>query len=214
MAYISCDTCKAKWSASPYNGSFVIYEGKHYCVTCLMSKRTNPRTRKDKWNSNEAPAKMAELLEKTKEHYEFLRQKEELFDYIDEYYSPSYIPSSFYAKLDGIFSGTQMGVKRPVPPEHLLDMLQRKANYLEKQAIKKWGSNPPEPMNRLNYDLAIVLSKYDGYLSWLEKQRIDTETAIAAAQERETASQYVYVKPQPKTKEEVDIGSIIDDLFD
>lgn len=204
-------------NASPYDGSFVYYEGQYWCIDCLIQKRTSSRTKKDKWQSEEADSKIASLRIETEVHLHSLISKDALYDYIDQYYAPSFVPTRFYEKMASIFDGTYKGLKVPIPPEDLLDMLQRKVGFLEKQAVKKWGNTPPEPMSRINYDLAIVINKYDSYLAWKKKSEIESAQAKQHAEEREQSVQYVYV-PTPHAQQQdssqVDIGSILDDLFD
>lgn len=201
------------FDASPYDGSFVYYDKNYWCRDCLVKKRTSPRTKKDKWNIQEVDERIKSLQVETESHLNAVISKDALYEYIDQYYAPSFVPKRFYEKMASIFDGTYKGLKVPVPPEDLLDMLKRKVNYLEKQALKKWGTTPPDPMSRINYDLAIVINKYDSYLSWKKKNEIETAQAKQQAEEREQSVQYVYTAVHAPKQDDVDIGSILDDLF-
>lgn len=216
MCDSKCKICKAMLSVSPYDGSFVIYEGGYYCSSCLFEKRTNSRTRKDRWPKEEADAKLAALKKATEDYFHFQETKEKLFEYIEQTYTPSYLAPAFYEKMNSIFDGTLKGLRIPIPPEDILDMFQRQQSKLDKQAIKKWGSAQPVPSVRINYDLAILLNKYDKYLDWKRAKEIETQEAVQNAEERSSTEQYVYIAPQVQhqVSDEVNIASILDDLFD
>ena len=117
--------------------------------------------------------------------------------------------------MASIFDGTYKGLKVPVPPEDLLDMLQQKQSYLEKQAIKKWGDNPPEPMSRINYDIAIVISRYDRYLAWRNEKEAEQKALEQQMQMQcKVVVQVPVVRQQSKNNTEIDISKLIDELFD
>ena len=66
-------------------------------------------------------------------------------------------------------------------------------------------------VQRVNYDLAILLNKYDSYKRWKEKQKAIHE------QEQEFKKQQVYVnvakiQVRPKISDSDDISSIIDEI--
>ena len=167
MCESRCAICKAELTTLPYSRDFVLYsDEKFYCIDCLIKRRTAPRTKSDKWSKTDAQSKIESLIEQTQDYLTFCSEKEQLNEYIDKKYAPSYVPSSFYNKLNSIFQGTYKGLKRPVPPLDLLEMLQQKEGYLDKVAASKWGADGPDPMSRINWDIAIVLSKYDSFLNW------------------------------------------------
>ena len=104
----------------------------------------------------------------------------------------------------------------PVPPEDLLDMWRQKRNYLDKVAEQnRKKGNEISGVNRVNYDLAILLSKYDSYLKWKEQQKI----AIAELDESKKRSiekiEYTDVarpKRVSSTDNKVDINSMLDEI--
>ena len=91
-----------------------------------------------------------------------------------------------------------------------------KRNYLDKVAEQnRKKGNEISGVNRVNYDLAILLSKYDSYLKWKEQQKI----AIAELDESKKRSiekiEYTDVA-RPKrvnpTDNKVDINSMLDEI--
>ena len=118
--------------------------------------------------------------------------------------------------MDSVYKGTYKNLNKPVPPEDLLDMWRQKKNYLEKvsEQNRKKGTEI-DGINRVNYDLAILLSKYDSYLKWKEQQKI----AVAEIEEQKKRSIEKIefkdvVRPQRATKntESVDINSMLDEI--
>ena len=103
-----------------------------------------------------------------------------------------------------------------MPPEDLLDMWKQKRNYLDKIAEQnRKKGNEILGINRVNYDLAILLSKYDSYLKWKEQQKI----AIAELDESKKRSiekiEYTDVarpKRVSNTDNKVDINSMLDEI--
>ena len=67
---------------------------------------------------------------------------------------------------------------------------------------------------RLNYDLSILVNKYDSYLKWLEKQKI-----IASEKEIEKSENIVcksigYTSSNKAEKNDSDdISALVDDIF-
>jgi len=98
-----------------------------------------------------------------------------LFDYLMDKYSIPKLPKHFFIKMSNIFNGKLEGLNKPIPPEHMYDMWIRKSKYLDKIYQRNASKgNKMEGYLRLNYDLAIIISMYDSYLSWLDKQKISS----------------------------------------
>ena len=100
--------------------------------------------------------------------------------------------------------------------EALERLRQEERNYLDKVAEQnRKKGNEILGVNRVNYDLAILLSKYDSYLKWKEQQKI----AIAELDESKKRSiekiEYTDVA-RPKRigtfDNKVDINSMLDEI--
>ncbi len=95
-----------------------------------------------------------------------------LYTFLQEKYNVTKLPKHFYIKMSNIFNGKLDGLLKPIPPEHMYDMWVRKSSYLDK--IYQNNISKGKKMDsyvRLNYDLAVLISKYEDYLSWLDKQK-------------------------------------------
>ena len=63
---------------------------------------------------------------------------------------------------------------------------------------------------RIKYDLAILVSKYDGYLKWLETQKlIEIEPKI---ENDNLITNDIYIKKTDSNQK--DLSDVIDDIFD
>lgn len=142
------------------------------------------------------------------------KAQSQLNDYIRDAYSVKNVP---WQALGQIYKGTYRGLKSPIPAEHLLDMWQRKQKYLNKvyQNNKTHGKSFT-PEQRINYDIAILIKKYDSYLQWKREQE-------ASVPERPTDENNInlvnslatqVIAAQPKEINEKDnIEGLADDIF-
>lgn len=143
--------------------------------------------------------------------------KNELYDFLFEMYNISFFPNYFYVKINSVYKGTYKNLNRPVSPEDLLDMWRQKRNYLDKVAEqnRKKGTEI-SGVNRVNYDLAILLSRYDAYLKWKEQQQIAVaEVNDSKKRSIERIEYKDVVRPSGNkhtSNTTVDINSILDEI--
>ena len=70
-----------------------------------------------------------------------------------------------------------------------------------------------EGMSRINYDMAIILSKYDSYLSWKERQK--QAQADETSNNSVTAIDYIKIAQTPvstPSTAQININSILDEI--
>ncbi len=132
-------------------------------------------------------------------------------DWLYRQYEVSFLPKYFFMNLDKVYKGTYKNLTKPVPVDDLWDMWQRKMPYLLKVYDKnKRSGKIMEGVSRINYDLAIVLSKYDSYLAWKDQQM------QALAQNESNTSQSIDYKKMASSpirkNSEIDINEIIDEI--
>lgn len=140
--------------------------------------------------------------------------KEAVYDFIKEAYSLSIIPTTVWQKISNIYSGTFKGMSSGIPPEHLLDMWKRKIDMLNSIADKNVTKGKKmSPDQRLNYDLTVLVNKYDSYLKWLEKQKI-IEAEKSIEQSENIVGKSIGYSKQNHTEEGTDdISNLVDDIF-
>lgn len=155
---------------------------------------------------NKARAKSKELNRR--------KNLDNLIRYLTSVYNVTYYPSFFYKKLAEINSGTHKGMTTGIPYDDLLDMFQKKRGYLDKVAFNnnKIGK-VMTGLSRINYDLAILINKYDEYLSWKNKQKV-IENSVNVEKEDKGKINIDYKKIK-HTSEDVglDVSDILNDIF-
>ena len=213
-----CSICKEPIYINDTNEDFFITlknETKSYTHTnCYIEKQTTKK------RSPKTVEECQEYIEQCRQNTKAIEKKKstknELYEFLFDMYDISYFPQYFYIKMDSVYKGTMKNLNKPVPPEDLLDMWKQKRNYLDKVAEQnRKKGNEILGVNRVNYDLAILLSKYDSYLKWKEQQKI----AIAELDESKKRSiekiEYTDVvrpKRAGTSNNKVDINSMLDEI--
>ena len=164
-----CSICKEPIYINDTNEDFFITlknETKSYTHTnCYIEKQTTKK--RSPKTVEECQEYIEQCRQNTKATEKKKSTKNELYEFLFDMYDISYFPQYFYIKMDSVYKGTMKNLNKPVPPEDLLDMWKQKRNYLDKVAEQnRKKGNEILGVNRVNYDLAILLSKYDSYLKW------------------------------------------------
>lgn len=136
-------------------------------------------------------------------------------DWIYNTYSISFLPKHFFINLNKISKGEYKGLKKPVAWADLLDMWQRKMPYLEKVNLRnEMNGKHIEGMARINYDLAIILSKYDSYLAWKAEQEAEI---IQKQKDSQTKIDYSNIDSKytndNQSSDDGQLSNILDDLW-
>ena len=141
------------------------------CEAKLLSKNT----KHDKWLS--ALSKIDEYNQKARLLLEPRLLEDKVYRFIlDNYNYIGSVPAYVFTKLKSIYKGTYRGLAKPIPPSDLLDMWKRQMKYLKKNRtflIQKGTMDEDNPTHQVNYDLAVLVGKYDSYLRWKEKQKLN-----------------------------------------
>lgn len=164
-----CAKCRREIEVSlPYSFNYVYYQKKWYCTDCFTAI-TTPRVLKNNW------------FDKTKEYVLQEVSKDNIDKLFKSHYDVSLIPKYIYIKLDQIYKGVYKGLAQPIPPHELFDILERKMEYLDKNAIKKNLSG----ISRIDYDLAVAIGSYKSYKEWQASIKAEQEQAKQEAEERQ-----------------------------
>lgn len=126
------------------------------------------------------------------------------------------LPKVLYIKLSKIVNGTYKGLKQGISYEDLLYMFKSKQQLLDKtyqQNIAK-GMEFKNSIDRLNYDIAIIINKYDSYKKWKEKQRIIQSEINNQIKKDKEEIKIDYSKINNKNEnDDVNIIDILDDIY-
>lgn len=200
--------CYIKYHTSKKRNPKTIEE----CQNIINQCKTNGILEKLLLEEQERNQKAQDKINKEKEK----NIRIQVTDFIFDFYGISFLPQSFYVKLDAVYNGTFKGLSRPVLPEDLLDMWQQKKTYLLKVAEQNRKKDKDlYGVSRVSYDLAILLSKYDSYLAWKEEQK--QALILEEESKKKDIEKIEYkdvIRPQNNinTKRVMDITSMLDEI--
>lgn len=216
-----CGCCKDTIYISKNNiDDAIFYDKTTYhrnCFIQICNKRANMKrvdvSAKWKW----VLTNIEKIDRESKTHLLLAIDKECVFDFIREAYEITTVPSSVFQKLSNIYGGTFRGMTIGISPSHLEDMWKRKIEYLNKVANRNITKGKEmQYEQRINYDLSILVNKYDSYLDWLEKQKVlESNNQHTSMSESMNIS---IIKEVSKKNEHKDnnekITNLVDDIFD
>ena len=217
------------------------YMGSFYCADCFEKLcRDGIQRRSKKWISaydniylyaEDGQNKLSDLLKARKpsrqkmiigkadlnEYVENVFAEHDINEFLKENYNVSTQSGFYHRYLQPLYQGTSNkyeGVK--IPAIHLLEMWKTKLPSFRKQyqnRIQKGKSFTNVQLAA--YDLAILISKYDSFLSWKQKQKALEQDQY---KENETQSQKINYQvlnlANKKKNNDTEINNILGDIFD
>jgi hypothetical protein len=166
-----CKECKEYITLETEWDSTIYVSNAFHHINCFKNKMLNKKIRRP---SEEAlDIKINELRLSSDEYIYKTMAKSHLYKYLCDAYGVVMLPTYVYQKMEGIFNGTWKDMSCPIPPEHLLDMFQRKQDWLN----KIYHKDNIDGIGRINYDLSVLIGKYRSYLDWLGKKEIENKQA-------------------------------------
>ena len=213
-----CSCCGEDFYISKDNiDDAIYYDKKTYHSSCFINI-CNKRSQMKREDVSQKWTWVLKHLDSIKqESYEYLKlavSKENVFNFIKDAYDITIIPTTVWQKLSNIYNGTFKGMTYGIPPEHLLDMWKRKIDMLN--GIANRNSTKGKTMNadqRINYDLSVLVNKYDSYLKWLEKQKILEAEKEIEKNENIVGKTIGYVFQKTEKSNVDDISDLVDDIF-
>ena len=213
-----CSCCGEDFYISKDNiDDAIYYDKKTYHSSCFINicnKRSQMKredvSQKWTWVLNHLDS----IKQESYEHLKLAVIKEDVFNFIKDAYDITIIPTTVWQKLSNIYNGTFKGMTYGIPPEHLLDMWKRKIDMLN--GIANRNSTKGKTMNadqRINYDLSVLVNKYDSYLKWLEKQKILEADKEIEKNENIVGKTIGYVSQKTEKSNVDDISDLVDDIF-
>lgn len=145
-----------------------------------------------------------------------------LTDWLVDNYECVTFPKYFYIQLSEIANGTSNKVNKPIPYEDLLDMWQRKKDWLDRLYTKNLNKGMKLiGINRVYYDLAVLLKKYDSYLNWKKQnntRKTEIEKRSNETEYKQAFNHIASVNPnlnkQNQNSQKIDISDILNEIFD
>lgn len=186
---------------------FIKFQNGFYHTQCFIDRQMGKK--KDPWTLERCQEELCKFKESEAKQIYDKFVKDSLVEFLTNQYNISFFPNYFYIKMQSVYNGTYKGLTRPVDPEHLLEMWQTKMNYLNKVNAKK--SKPLEGINKVYYDLAILLARYDKFLEWKESQQCELDKMAERIKKSKNQINYHNIIHTHSAQEK---KSSIDDILD
>ena len=217
---LKCFECKDMMEVNRDTVHRIIkFESSYYHYDCFLnacarkSKRNNASP---KWGL--ALTDLDDIQEKTKKHLNTLITKDEIFQFMLEHYDTNVVPVSIFNKLEDIYHGRWRGLGCCIPPEDILDRWKRKMDYLIKVRMKNVTlGKDMDAAQQINYDISVLINKYDSYLKWKEQNKIieqevnKVHTDILKTVDLDKLSK---ITQNHQKEEDDDMDALLDELFD
>ena len=142
---------------------------------------------------------------------------DKLYDFIYKEYNVSTLPQYVFMQIASLYKGEYTkNTREPLQISifDLYDMWQRKMDYLKQTyEYNKTHGKDMYGANRVCYDLAILINKYDSYKRWKEKQNAIHEQEKTFAEQTKKMKAIRQTKSiQTPSENEIDISDIIDEI--
>lgn len=239
-----CKSCKHityfKTHEDVEREKMVFYQGSYYCNECFTKlckdginrrskKWTNANANFDKYLQT-ANDQLSELLAKKIKSYgsidqlkedaekyaEFIFAEYDVNDFIRESYEVIDTSNIYVRHLKPLYNGTSKKyVDVQIPPQHLIEMWRTKISYLQK-IYQRNIANGKEftPTQRVLYDLAVLVGKYESFLEWKNKQIVlESDAGDSEKCEHKDKIDYTNIKPKKSSECVEDIDDILNDIF-
>lgn len=218
----------------------VFYQGAYYCNECFMElckdginrrskKWTNANANFDKYLQT-ANDQLSELLTKKIKSYgsieqlkedaekyaEFVFAEYDVNDFIRENYGVIDTSNIYVRHLKPLYSGTSKKyVDVRIHPQHLIEMWRTKISYLKKIYQRNIANGKEfNPTQRVLYDLAVLVGKYESFLEWKNKQIVlENDAGDSEKREYKDKIDYSNIKPTKSSESIEDIDDILNDIF-
>lgn len=144
------------------------------------------------------------------------QDRELFFEYIEEQYGT--LNKRQCIKIAQVVSGKYKGLKEGIPYHDLLEMFKGKKNTLTKIFAKNVADGRMSKNdNRFDYDLAILITKYDSFKRWKQNKKINEINIKKDLKERKEDAKINYDNKsklnQQKDNNDNLVSDMIDDLF-
>lgn len=239
-----CKNCKKTMHFSSddvLDSKVYYYMGSYYCKECFENLCNNGIQKKSKkWKAaydnkdlylEDAHNQLFGLLKKRKsdkhsiviggfdlnEYVENVFAEHDINEFLKENYNVSTQSGFYHRYLQPLYQGTSNkyeGIK--IPASHLLEMWKTKLPSFRRQYQKRIQQGKSFTNVQLAaYDLAILISKYESFLSWKQKQKALEQDQYKEDQNQNQKINYQVLNLANKKKNnDTEINNILGDIFD
>ncbi len=164
---------------------FIYYKDKLYHCECLKKKLKNKKI--GKMSDEDIVILIDGLRDESYNHSINLVIKNHLYKYLMDHYNVVMLPTYIYTKMEQIFTGSFRGMNKAIPVNDLFDMFIRKQHFLDNIYHKE----KLDGVARINYDTQVLVSKYNDYVNWKEKSRIEKSQEILKMEDKKQDIQII-----------------------
>lgn len=192
----------------------VVYNKSYMHFNCLVQKEFNKKT--NKLSLDQIQDNIRKIQKENNFHVQKIILSERFYRWLQQSYGIVSIPTYFFVKINSVLTGEYKNLTIPIPLEDLFDMWKRKKQELDKIAMNnKNKGKSMDSIARLQYDLAILVNKYDSYLKWKQNHKIIEQNEKETIELNKNKIDYFKVnKVENKitNNEELDITSLLDEI--
>ncbi len=189
------------------------------CFAEMAEKRAKSKNKKisDKWKFI-----LADIGKVRKESYIYFKNrlyKAAVCQFIEDNYYIKVIPRSIHIRLGDIYNGSYIRLPRGIPPSHILDMWERKRDFLNRVYENNISKGKcMDVYERILYDLGVLANSYDSYLKWREKQKKISAEMKNNPQKQNTEIYKFMESLSPEStdisQKHFDMSALADEIFD
>ena len=143
--------------------------------------------------------------------------RDDIFNYMLKMYDVTFIPSKIFTKLAAIDDGTYVGLGRAIPLQEFFAMWKDYQTNLDEAARQYVHRNNKtlDGPNRINYDIAILVGKYDTWKAKKKAAQVEMEQQIQKEKERQAKikAKRNYRLPSKRAEKSPEMDELLDDIF-
>jgi hypothetical protein len=213
-----CAICDKELNTKNKNslGHILRYKGKYYHTECFIEFAKSRVAKNNSYSASwqNAINSIDALIEDARLAITVKVKTDPLNDYLLINYDVGSLSSRFWSIISDIGNGVYKHKKcKPIDCDMLLDMWKYYQNELNN--INKWNKskgNNIDGEGRANYDLAILMGKYNEYKKI--KAKLEAEEAERQLRQKESVKiDYSKIKSERKSNGLDDISDLLDDIF-
>lgn len=193
------------------NNDFLQSKNKYYHNQCWIDWRLSMK--RNIFSYNELCGEAKALSQLTQQKIEEEKNKVKLYNFIVHNYNLANLDRGFYNRIAEVINGTRQGLVMPIPIEHLLEMwtsYMKKLNEINGRNLTM-GKNI-YGMNRVYYDLSILINKYSDFLNYKQKQK-EIENARDNTVSQKSITEAIRQTPsRPKKQDGFNLYDMLDEI--
>lgn len=212
-----CYKCKSEIDINIDNIKDVVYyKNSFYHKSCFIekAKKLSERNTKNNVDWKYALEHLDDFENEAQKRLQHFFWRNELNDWILDHYNVFSIPTRFFTTIEELDDGKFKGKRcKPISMQTLCEAWKWGQNNLDKISInnKRNHKGPKDDVQRLMYDLSIIVNKVPNYLA--HKSKMQALEATTTHETAKTEINYSNLERKTKVNDFDDISSLLDEIF-